>query len=142
MLTDNVRAASSTLIAVTGLLTILTVSAGLLCAVGLYLVVAYVIHQRRRATAIRTALGATPRQVLVDNLRTSLVVASVAVPCGVVLCLIAAPFLDGLVYGVTLRSPTSLIVATVLSAGAALLGTYVPAARAARANILGTLRES
>lgn len=142
MLTDNVRAASSTLIAVTGLLTILTVSAGLLCAIGLYLVVAYVIHQRRRATAIRTALGATPRQVLLDNLRTSLVVASVAIPLGVAFSLIVAPFLDGLVFGVGLRSVTSLLAATVLSTAAALLGTYVPAARASRANILGTLREN
>jgi len=142
MLTDNVEAASSTLLAVTGLVTVLTVSAGLLCAVGLYLVVAYVIHQHRRANAIRTALGASPRRVVWDNVRTSGVVAAIALPIGIVLSLVAAPFLEGLVYGVSTRDILSMGGALVLAAVAAALGTYFPARRASRANILGTLRES
>ena len=142
MLTDNVEAASSTLLAVTGLVTVLTMSAGLLCAVGLYLVVAYVIHQHRRANAIRTALGASPRRVVWDNVRTSGVVAAIALPTGIVLSLVAAPFLEGLVYGVSTRDVLSMAGALVLAAVAAALGTYFPARRASRANILGTLRES
>jgi predicted permease len=142
MLTDNVAAASSTLLAVTGLVTVLTMSAGLLCAVGLYLVVAYVIHQHRRANAIRTAVGASPRRVVWDNIRTSGVVAAIALPLGIVLSLVAAPFLEGLVYGVRTRDFLSIGGALVLAAAAAALGTYFPARRAARANILGTLRES
>ena len=142
MLTDNVEAASSALLAVTGLVTVLTMSAGLLCAVGLYLVVAYVIHQHRRANAIRTALGASPRRVVWDNVRTSGLVAGIALPIGIILSLIAAPFLDGLVYGVNSRDLLSIAGALVLAAAAAALGTYFPARRAARANILGTLRES
>ena len=55
---------------------------------------------------------------------------------------IAAPFLDGLVYGVNSRDLLSIAGALVLAAAAAALGTYFPARRAARANILGTLRES
>jgi putative ABC transport system permease protein len=142
MLTDNVEAASSTLLAVTGLVTMLTMSAGLLCAVGLYLVVAYVIHQHRRANAIRTALGASPQRVIWDNARTSGVVAGIALPTGIVLSLVAAPFLEGLVYGVDTRDVFSMGGALVLAAVAAALGTYFPARRAAHADILGTLRES
>jgi putative ABC transport system permease protein len=142
MLTENVAAASSTLLAVTGLVTVLTVSAGLLCAVGLYLVVAYVIHQHRRANAIRTALGASPGRVVWDNARTSGIVAGIALPIGILLSLIVAPFLDGLVYGVSTRDLVSIGGALILAAVAAALGTYFPARRASRANILGTLRES
>jgi hypothetical protein len=142
MLTDNVEAASSTLRAVTGLLTVLTVSAGLLCAVGLYLVVAFVIHQQRRANAIRTALGASPRRVVWDNVRTSGIVAGIALPIGLVLALLVAPFLDGLVYGVASRDVWSVTGAVLLAACAATLGTWFPARRAARANVLATLRES
>jgi predicted permease len=141
MLTDNVEAASSTLRAVTGLVTVLTLSAGMLCAVGLYLVVAYVIHQHRRANAIRTALGASPARVVWDNVRASGAVAGVALPLGVVLSLVAAPFLEGLVYGVARRDLLSLAAALVLAGVAAALGTYFPARRAARASVLVTLRE-
>jgi putative ABC transport system permease protein len=142
MLTDNVDAASSTLRAVTGLVTVLTMSAGLLCAVGLYLVVAYVIHQHRRANAIRSALGASSGRVVWENVRTSGIVAGVALPAGMVLSLIVAPFLEGLVYGVSTRDVLSIGGALILAAVAVALGTYFPARRAARANILGTLRES
>jgi putative ABC transport system permease protein len=141
MLTDNVAAATSTLRAVTGLVTLLTLSAGLLSAVGLYLVMAYIIHQHRRATAIRSALGATPRRVMWEHCKTSGLVAGAALPVGALLSLGVAPFFSDLVYRVASRDPVSLTGAIVLAAAAGLLGTYLPVRRAANVNILNTLRE-
>jgi ABC-type antimicrobial peptide transport system permease subunit len=77
-----------------------------------------------------------------DNARTSGIVAGIALPIGILLSLIVAPFLDGLVYGVSTRDLVSIGGALILAAVAAALGTYFPARRASRANILGTLRES
>jgi predicted permease len=61
LLSDNVASATSTLRFVTGLVAVLAISAALLSALGLYAVVSFVVHQHRRATAIRSALGATPQ---------------------------------------------------------------------------------
>jgi hypothetical protein len=142
MVSDHVDAAMSTLRAVTGLVIALAVSAGLLSAVGLYLVIAFVVHQRRRATAIRSALGASRRQVMWQHLRTSGAVMVAAVPVGVVLALLAAPVLGDLVYGVSSRDTASLAAAVGAAILAGGLGTWLPVQRAARANIVKILRES
>lgn len=141
MLTDNVAAATSTLRAVTGLVTALTLCAGLLSAVGLYLIMAYTIHQQRRATAIRSALGATPRRVMWEHCRTSGVVALIALPIGALLSMGLAPFFSELVYRVGNRDPLSLALAIGIAAAAGMAGTYVPLRRAANVNILNSLRE-
>jgi putative ABC transport system permease protein len=142
LLTDNVTAAMSTLVAVTGLVTFLAVGAGLLSAIGLYLVIAYVVHQRRRATAIRSAVGASPTQIMWDNFRTTGFVAAFAVTIGTALSLAAAPLLRDLLYGVATRDLLSLTIAVIIAFVAAALGTLVPVRRAARADILSVLRES
>jgi ABC-type antimicrobial peptide transport system permease subunit len=140
MLSDNVKAATSTLVAVTELVTFLALSAGLLSAAGLYLVIAYVVHQRRRATAIRAALGASRTQVIWEHGRTSAKVMCMAVPVGAGLALVIAPMLGTLVYGVSPRDPVSLIVAIGAAVLAGIAGPYVPVLRAANANIVKILR--
>jgi putative ABC transport system permease protein len=141
MLTENVKAATSTLVAVTGLVGVLATSAVLLSAVGLYLVIAFVVYQRRRSTAIRAALGATTSRVLWDNVLTSVLVLCVALPLGTIAAWLTSPMLEDLVYGVRSRDPWSLTAAVFVAAAAGLLGTYVPLRRAARANVVDALRE-
>jgi len=142
MLSDNVSAATSTLVAVTVLITSLAFSAALLSATGLYLVIAFVVHERRRSTAIRTALGASRQQVMWHHFKTSGAVLVAALPAGVLLSLAAAPFVSDLVYGVGHRDWRSLSAAVAIAAAAGVLGTYVPVRRAARANVLKVLREA
>jgi ABC-type antimicrobial peptide transport system permease subunit len=120
----------------------LAVSAGLLSATGLYLVIAFVVHQRRRATAIRSALGATSSQVMWHHFRTSGAILIAAVPIGVVLSIAAAPLFDDLVYGVGRRDAASLSLAIVVAIVAGLAGTLLPVRRAARADVVKVLRES
>ena len=142
MLSENVTAATNTVVAVTWLVTFLAASGALLSAVGLYLLVAFIVHQRRRATAIQTALGASRTQVIWTNLRSSGIVMSISLPAGVALSLIAGPFLADLLYEVTRHDPVSMVVALVVAITAGVLGTYIPVRRAADANVVQVLRES
>jgi putative ABC transport system permease protein len=142
MLSDNVTTEMSTLRAVTGLVTSLAVSAGFLSAIGLYLVIAFIVHQRRRSTAIRTALGATRQQVIWHHFRMGLMLMLVALPVGALLSLAVSPLFGALVYGVGQRDVFSLGLALVLAIAASLLGMYVPVRRAANANVVSVLRES
>jgi putative ABC transport system permease protein len=140
MLTDNVAAATSTLRSVTGLVSILAASAGLLSAMGLYAVIAYLLHSRRRATAIRSALGASRSQLVSLHMRTSLKVLLVALPIGVGLAAAGAPLFASLVFGVATRDPASLAAAVVIAVVASLAGTYMPVRRAAAIDPILALR--
>jgi predicted permease len=139
-LTEFVGAATSTLVAVTGLVTFLAASAGLLSAVGLYLVLSFVVFQRRRSTAIRTALGASRAQVIWQHARTSLGVTGLALGVGVTLALAAATTMSDLTYGVAVRDASSLALALAVASATAIAGTIVPVVRASRANIVQVLR--
>jgi predicted permease len=142
MLADNVASATSALTAVTRLVTMLAMSAGLLSAIGLYLVIAFVVHERRRATAIRTALGASRRQVIWPHFKTSVTIMAGALPVGLLLSVGGAPLFSDLIYGVGRHDATSLMLAVGIAIAAGLIGTWVPVRRAANANVLTLLRES
>jgi predicted permease len=140
MLSDDVAAATRTLHAVTSFVTVLAISAGLLSAVGLSIVVAFVVHQRRRSTAIRCALGASPAQLVWHHLRTSGWLMGLAIPVGVGLAVAAAPLFAALVYGVSPRDLTSLAIAGAIAVAAAAVGTYIPVRRAGSADVVTALR--
>jgi putative ABC transport system permease protein len=140
LLTDNVTTATSALRSVTIMVSMLAVSAALLCALGLYAVVSYVVHERRRATAIRGALGATPGRLLGHHLRNGIAIVAVAIPIGVALSVAAARFFSSLVYEIGVRDVRSLAAAAALAALTGLLGTYFPARRAANADPAQALR--
>jgi putative ABC transport system permease protein len=139
-LTDNVTAATSALVAVTGLVAFLAISAGLLSAVGLYLVIAHVVYQRRRATAIRAARGAPQHELIWRHARTSAAVMIAAVPAGILMSLALAPMFAELTYGVGKRDTASLVLAVTVALAAGLLGTTLPVLRASRMNIVSILR--
>jgi predicted permease len=141
-LSSNVDAALSTLRAVTGLVTMLALIAGLLSAAGLYIVIAYLVHARRRSAAIRTALGATRGQVIWAYLRTGGVVLAVSIVFGAVGAVAGGTAIADLLYGVTTRDAASLLSAAGLTALVSVGAMYLPARRAAAANIVRVLRES
>jgi putative ABC transport system permease protein len=90
---------------------------------------------------IRMALGAGARDVLRMVLRECLVLVAAGVLLGVAGALAAARWLGTLVYGVSARDPLSYALALVLLPGAALLGCWRPAWRAAGANPAEIIRE-
>ena len=142
MLSDNVTAAMSTLVAVTGLVSFLAVTAAGLSAVGLYIVIAFIVHERRRSAAIRTALGATAGQVMWAYIRTGGLVMLGAVAVGVVLSLGAAALFNELLYGVHPRDPVSLALAVVIAVVISATAMCLPTRKAARADIVRILREA
>ncbi len=123
-----------------GLVAFLAISAGLLSAVGLYLVIAHVVYQRRRATAIRAALGAPQHELVLRHVRTSAAVMLAAVPAGIVMALALAPMFSEITYGVGKRDTASLVLAVAVALIAGLLGTTLPVIRAGRMNIVSILR--
>jgi ABC-type antimicrobial peptide transport system permease subunit len=74
------------------------------------------------------------------HMRTSLAVLVVALPIGATLALAGAPLFGSLVFGVTVRDPTSLLAASGIAVLASLAGTYVPVRRAAAINPVLALR--
>jgi ABC-type antimicrobial peptide transport system permease subunit len=60
----------------------------------------------------------------------------IALPLAVVIARVAAPFL----YGVRVADPVSMVGASLLFAGVALVASYLPARRAARVDPMASLR--
>jgi len=112
-----------------------------LAGIGLYGVMAYAVSQRNHELGVRLALGAqrgaVVRMVLGESLRLVL--------GGVVLGLGGALLLNGLLstmlFEVKPNDPMALAGASALLVGIALLGSFLPARRAARVDPLTTLRE-
>ncbi len=131
LLTDNLATETATLRSVTILVVVVALSASILCVFGLFAVASYVVVRQRRAIAIRGALGASPAKLLQEQLQGRGTVLAVAVPVGIVLSLAGARVLESLIYGVQVWDPVSLAAAAMLGLTIGLLGTWLPARRAA-----------
>ena len=112
-----------------------------LAAVGLYGVLAFIVGERRREIGVRLALGAQPRDIVVDLLGEGLRLAAVGVAVGIGLALAATRLLNALLFG---TSPTDAV--TFGSAGALIVtiaaaASLVPALRASRVDPLVALRD-
>jgi predicted permease len=140
LLTDNLDAKTSTLRSVTILVVVVALSASVLCLVGLFAVASHVAMRERRAIAIRGALGASPANLLREQLRGRSVILALAVPAGGLLSLAGARMLESLVYRVDVWDMGSLLASAALGALIGLLGTSVPARRAARTDVGAVLR--
>jgi ABC-type antimicrobial peptide transport system permease subunit len=114
--------------------------AGFLALIGVYASVNFVVVQRRRDLAIRGALGATGSTLLRGVLADGLFVATIGVLVGLVCARLAAPALGAMLYGI---EPLDLLThagAAAAIMAAVALACLVPARRAARADLMLTLR--
>jgi predicted lysophospholipase L1 biosynthesis ABC-type transport system permease subunit len=112
----------------------------MLAAVGLYGLMSYTVSERRREIGIRMALGAEPRRVVVDVVRSGLVVTLAGTAAGLLGALAASRLLESLLFGVTVRDPFTLVGAPACLAAVALAACLVPALRAARVDPMIALR--
>jgi putative ABC transport system permease protein len=112
----------------------------LLAVVGIYAVAAFAVTTRRREFGIRTALGASRRDVIGLVLRNSASPVLGGLAAGTAIAVIAAPPLSGLLFGVTPRDGTSLAIGLAALTGAALVANIVPARAAVRIDPLVALR--
>jgi ABC-type antimicrobial peptide transport system permease subunit len=114
----------------------------LLAMIGLYGVVNYAVVRRTRDIALRMALGATPRRIVVAVFRRTLMLALagiiVGVPCAVLMLRLFGTFL----YGVTSTDPMLIATASFSLVAIAVAAGLLPAWRASRIDPIDALRQS
>jgi predicted permease len=111
------------------------VLAVLLAAVGLYSVIAFGVRQRELEFGIRRALGARASRILRMVLARGLSLAAVGVVGGTLAALWAGRFVEPLLFdGRTPRDPLALAAAALALLTIAVMASYFPARRAARAD--------
>lgn len=113
----------------------------LLAALGLYGTLAHAVELRRREIAIRLAVGARPRSVQGLFARHGVLIASAGLVPGMLLAAAAGWVTRSFLFGIGLfdLGTTSLTLAGFVVL--ALLASWVPAARAARSDLLLALRD-
>lgn len=111
-----------------------------LTAIGLFAVLAFTVNQRMSEFAVRQALGARPRDLIVLVVRASMLIVSIGVGLGLLGAVSLSQYLRSLLFEVPTYDPKVLgTVATVVMLSG-LVASLVPAARAARADIVKLLR--
>jgi predicted permease len=111
-----------------------------LCALGLYAVVALTSQLRRREYAIRLALGAPRASVRAAVLTHALVLAAAGAAAGLGAAALGTRALDGMLHGVTPLDPLTFAAATAGVIAVAAIAAWLPARQAARVDPLEALR--
>ena len=111
-----------------------------LAAVGIYGVLAYLVSQRRQEIGIRMALGAARLSVLRLVLARGLRLAIAGVLVGIVGAMVAARWIESVMFGVSARDPWTIAGAVALVMAVTLLASYIPARRATQVDPLTALR--
>jgi putative ABC transport system permease protein len=118
-----------------------SVAALLLAAVGLYGVLSYSVSQKRREIGVRIALGAPSTTILGLIIGQGLRIVGIGLVTGLAAALALSGVVAGILYGVSATDPGS-IALSVLSLGlTALIACWLPALRASRIDPITALRE-
>jgi putative ABC transport system permease protein len=113
----------------------------LAAAGGLFSVLSYAVSRRRREFGVRTALGASPRQIRRLVLGDGLTVALAGVAIGGAVAWSLARALTSLQYGVTMTDPVSWALVITLLVVTTVAASWRPARSAARMDPIILLRE-
>jgi ABC-type antimicrobial peptide transport system permease subunit len=124
----------ATLFAVFGILALVV------AAVGLYSVLAFDVAQRRTEMGVRSALGATRRQLLLLVSAAGLRMATAGIAIGAVVVVSAARWTEPLLFRVSARDPLALAVVALAMLVVAVIASGIPAWRAAAADPSESLR--
>jgi predicted permease len=112
----------------------------LLATIGVYGVTAFLVSQRTREIGVRTALGATARDVLRLMMRDTLTLVTVGLGLGLAGGIGVGAVISSWLYGVGPLDPRPLAGAGAVLITVALLGTWLPARRALRVDPVRALR--
>lgn len=112
----------------------------LLAAMGIYGTAAYAVTQRMREIGIRLALGAQRAAVMMLVARRGLLLAASGALLGVAGALALARVFGSIMVGTSPMNPWIYFGAAAVMVGSALVATFLPARRAARADAVSALR--
>jgi ABC-type antimicrobial peptide transport system permease subunit len=112
-----------------------------LCAVGIYSVLAYAVKRRLREIGLRIAFGATLRDVVrlvvIQGMKPTL--AGIAI--GLVAAFALGRVITSMIYGVSSRDLTTFLLVTLLLVLVSFFASLIPALRATRVDPLVVLRD-
>jgi putative ABC transport system permease protein len=123
------------------LMAVFAALAGLLAAIGIYGVLAYLVDQRRREFGIRIALGARSVDVLALVLRQGLVPVAAGLIAGIAGALALTRLLKSLLYEVSATDPLIFGTVSVGLIAVSLAAMYIPARRATQVDPLEALHQ-
>jgi putative ABC transport system permease protein len=113
-----------------------------LAAVGLYGVMAYMVSQRTREIGVRMALGARPAQIVGSMLQSAGVLAGAGAAMGIAVAAGAYRMLGALLYGVSSFDAGAYLTAIGVLLAVALVATPIPSRRALSIDPTRELKES
>jgi putative ABC transport system permease protein len=111
-----------------------------LCAVGVYGVAAHTARGRQREMGIRIALGARSSGVRWLVVGHTLRLAAAGVAIGIGAALVLTRLMESLLFDVTAGDPATYLLVPAVLFSTAFLATWLPAARASRADPMESLR--
>jgi putative ABC transport system permease protein len=112
----------------------------LLASVGLSAVVAHSVSQRTQEIGIRTAMGATARDVLALVFKQGMLPVGIGLAIGLPAALAVTPILKSQLVNVSPTDPVTFLVASAVLVLSAALGCWIPARRAMRVDPMVALR--
>jgi putative ABC transport system permease protein len=112
-----------------------------LAAVGTFGVMSYEVRQRRRELAVRSAIGATPRDIFQSVVRRSLIAAAAGVTVGLFAAATVTRTLRSLLFEVHPLDPAVFLAAAGILLGAIFIAACIPARRAAGIDPSAALRQ-
>jgi putative ABC transport system permease protein len=112
----------------------------LLAAIGIYGVLAASVSARQRELGIRSAVGASPQQLLAGVVRDGVAVTGIAVVSGLAVAWLLGRSSQAVLFEVSPTDPLSFGAAATLVLVVALAATLIPARRAARIDPVTVLR--
>jgi predicted permease len=119
---------------------VFAVGAALLAIVGLSGALSRSVGERRRELAIRAAVGASPRRLLIDVIRDGVLLTLLGIAIGLGASAMLARAFSAVIFGVAPRDPLTYGVTAAAVLAAALVACYLPARQAASSDPVTLLR--